>query len=212
MERSLAVRRASNPVKLTEVARRSTSDKPVAHWGIAEVKALVEAARAQGRGWKGNRDAVLIQVLFDGALRVSEALGLRPTDVIRTDGGYRLQVHGKAGYRPVPISPSMAALLQAHAYEHGLAKDALFFPINRHRVHQLVARAAVMAGLSKPAGVGQVHVLRHSGALERLRLSRNPASIQHFLGHSTPSMTMRYLKTLTVEEALELQESVDLGW
>ena len=95
--------------------------------------ALVEAAYARGRGREGVRDALLIMVLFDPALRVGEALGIRPIDVIRTEGGYRLQVDGKTGPRQAAISPSLVARLQSYAYETGLAKDAQFFPINRHR-------------------------------------------------------------------------------
>jgi len=87
---ALAVPGAGRPGKLTKVVRRIASDqasRPVQHWGMAEVLALVESARRRGRGGKGERDALLIQTIFDGVLRVSEALGLRPTNVIRTEGG-----------------------------------------------------------------------------------------------------------------------------
>jgi integrase len=129
------------------------------------VIALVDAARRRGRGGKGERDALLVQTIFDGALRVSEALGLRPNDVIRTEGGYRLQVDGKTGPRQVAVSPSLVARLQSLAYETGLHRDARFFPVNRHRVWQIVDAAADLAGLVKPPGVGTAHVLRHSGVL-----------------------------------------------
>ena len=98
--------------KLTKTARHAASAgnaRPVPHWGINEVLALVEAARQRGRGRKGDRDALLIQTIFDGALRVSEALGVRPLDILRTDGGYRLLVNGKTGPRQVAVSPSLVA-------------------------------------------------------------------------------------------------------
>ena len=109
------------------------------------MQALVEAAWTQGRGPKGERDALLIQVLFDAALRVSEALGLRPMDIIRTNGGYRLQVQGKTGYRQVAVSPSLAARIQSFAYETGLNREERFSPVNRHRVW-LLAEVAVERG------------------------------------------------------------------
>jgi len=131
---SLSVRPAGSVVKLTKVAQRAASSeagRPVQHWGVAEVMGLVDAARKRGRGQKGERDALLIQVLFDPALRASEALGVRPMDVIRTEGGYRLQVDGKTGPRQVAVSPSLVARLQSYAYETGMAKDAQFFPRSR---------------------------------------------------------------------------------
>ena len=214
-DKSIAVRVTAPPAKLNNSLRRVVSDqsgRPVPHWGVAEVVALVEAARARGRGKKGERDALLIQTIFDAALRVSEGLGLRPMDIIRTDGGYRLQVQGKTGYRQVATSPSLVARLQSFAYENGLAKDAQFFPVNRHRVWQIVDAAAARAGLVKPPGVGTVHILRHSGAIERMRASGNPRSVQDQLGHASPTMTMRYWRTLSQQEALRIQEAVDFHW
>ena len=212
---SLAVRPAAPAGKLTKAVRRIASDqasRPVQNWGMAEVLALVDAARQRGRGRKGERDGLLLRVTFDSALRVSEVLGLRPVDIIRTEGGYRLQVDGKTGPRQVAVSPSLVARLQSYAYVTGLHRDARFFPINRHRVWQIVDAAADLAGLVKPPGVGTVHVLRHSGAIERMRLSGNPRSVQDQLGHASPAMTMRYWRTLNREEALKIQEGVDFTW
>jgi integrase len=184
----------------------------VPHWGINEIIVLVDAARRLGRGSKKERDALLIQTIFDAALRVSEAIGLRPADIVKTNGGYRLRVVGKAGYREAAASPSLIARLQSYAYEQGLGRDQRFFPINRHRVWQIVDAAAVAGELLKPPRVGTVHILRHSGAIERMRLSGNPRSIQDQLGHASPAMTMRYWQTLNREEALKIQEMVDFTW
>ena len=129
---AIAVRLDHSPARLTKSAQRAASGaagRPVAHWGISEVLRLVDAARARGRGRKGERDALLIQTIFDSALRVSEALGVRPMDVARTPGGYRLQVVGKTGPRPVAVSPSLVAQLQSYAFEHDMGRaDTRSFP------------------------------------------------------------------------------------
>jgi integrase len=179
---------------------------------LAEIVTLVDAARANGRGVKGERDALLIQTLFDGALRVSEGLGLRPSDVIQGPGGYRLQVDGKTGPRQVACSTSLAAQLKSFAYDQGLNRASRFFPMNRHRAWQIVDRAADAAGLVKPPGVGIVHILRHSGAIERMRATGNPRSVQEQLGHASAAMTLRYFRTLSQQEALRIQEGVDFQW
>jgi len=202
------------PVKETRLAHRPAAgdSRPVPHWGVPQVRELAVGARRHGRGAKGDRDALLIATLFDAALRVSEALGLRPRDIIRTEGGYRLQVNGKTGPRPVAVSSSLITQLLAYAYAHGLTPEQYFFPLNRHRAWQIVDRAATSAGLVKPRGVGTVHILRHSGAIERMRVSANPRSVQDQLGHVTAAMTLRYFRTLAREESLQIQETVDLGW
>jgi len=214
-QQSIAIIPRPEQPKLNKIAQYKAWERtyiPVPHWGLLEVQALAQAAREQGRGSKGLRDALLVQVLFDGALRVSEALGLRPVDIVRSTSGYRLKVQGKTGYREVAVSPSLAAQLQSYAYEQHLGRKDRFFPITRARAWQLIEAAARRAGVGKPPGVGTVHILRHSGAIERMRLSGNPRSVQEQLGHTTFRATLRYLRTLTQEEALRVQEGVDFGW
>ena len=53
------------------------------------------------------------------------------------------------------------------------------------------------------------HSLRHSDAIERLRQRGNPKALQIHLGHSSPSITMRYLSTLTAEDALRIEQEVE---
>ena len=52
-------------------------------------------------------------------------------------------------------------------------------------------------------------MLRYSDAIEQLRQTDNPSALQIHLGHACPLMTMRYLSTLTAEEALRIQQLVD---
>jgi integrase len=212
---AIVVSPETRPAKLTQTrnhAMLAEANRPVPHWGLAEVQRLIAAAKERGKGYKGERDGLLIQSLFDGTLRVSEVLGVRPVDIIRTDNGYRLQVVGKRGYRQAAVSPSVVAHLQSYAYERGMDRTDRFFRFNKHRAWQIVDAAVELAGLTKPPGVGTVHVLRHSGAIERLRVSGNYRSIQEQLGHVTVVMTMRYFKTLTAQEALRIQEGVDFQW
>jgi len=68
------------------------------------------------------------------------------------------------------------------------------------------------AGVAKPGKVGSVHILRHSGALERLRETGNPRAVQDQLRHKSQLMTLRYLKTLSREESLAIQGRVDFRW
>ena len=72
------------------------------------------------------------------------------------------------------------------------------------------------AGIARPSKefdhVGGVHILRHSGAIERLRITGNPRATQSHLRHKSALMTMRYLKTLSADESLKIQQAVDFQW
>jgi integrase/recombinase XerD len=183
----------------------------IPHLTREDVLRLAEAAERVGRGHKGKRDKLLILVLYDACLRVSEALGLRPQDIVQGPRGFRLRVHGKGNrWGEAAVSPSMVAQLYAYIAARGIKPGERIFPITRKRAHQIAQRAFEEAGVIKPEGTGHCHILRHSGALERLRLTRNPRALQEQLRHRTVEMTLRYFKTLTREEALQVQENVDL--
>ena len=182
----------------------------VPHLDLDAVHGLMAAAAASRHG---ERDALLIALLFDGCLRVSEALGLRPVDLVRGEGGWSARIVGK-GRKPgqVALSPSLVANLQAYAYQLDLPRDARLFPVSRMRVHQVVSDAFQAAGIAKPDHVGAVHVLRHSGAIARLEQTGNPKALQDHLRHADARMTLRYLKTTSAKHSLEIQQAVDFQW
>ena len=76
----------------------------------------------------------------------------------------------------------------------------------------MIAETFRLAGIVKPDGVGTVHILRHSGALERLRQTKNPQSVQEQLRHSSMRMTLRYMRTLAHDEAMAVQSEVNYDW
>lgn len=200
--RSLAIRRA-----------QQGSDYSVPHLGLPEIQALAKTAEQAGKGRNAERDRLLIETLFDGCFRVSEALGIRPMDMLQSDIGWTVRIVGK-GRKPgeAAISSSLAARLQSYAYRQGVKPTQFFFPITPARAWQIVDRAFRATGIRKPDHVGTVHVLRHSGALARLAATGNPKALQDQLRHSDAKMTLRYMKTLSKMESLRIQQQVDFGW
>ncbi len=192
----------------------SLTDVP--HLGIDEIRGLMTAAY-QGR--HKERDKLLISFLFDSALRVGECLSVRTMDIKETGSGWavyavqeKLRPELKGTRTWVAISPSMAAALRAYAYDNNIPKDRPLFNINRSRVFQIITLAMNKAGIQKPAHVGSVHILRHSGAIERLRQNKNPKATQNQLRHKTIGMTLRYLQTLSSEESLKVNQAIDFQW
>jgi integrase len=183
------------------VKRKSLS--PVPYLRPEEVSALIEAARKLRYG---ERNVLLIKVLYQCGLRISEALSLTPSHLTRFEGIPCLKVKGKGGKeRLVHVPETLSSQLLAYAYQRGLKATDRFFNLNRKNAHKMLVKAAKLAGLTKRV---YPHLLRHSCAIERLRQTGNPKALQWHLGHSSMAMTMRYLATLTMEEALKIQAQV----
>jgi len=220
-ETALTVR-VDNPVlrnKSSQVSAIRRAEDGAADY-VPQVSAdqvkLIAAAASQNKRL-GERNGLLIKFLFDGCLRVSEALGVRPVDLQRTPDGWSVKVMGK-GNKPgvVAISVSTAAELQSYCYRARIGESENIFSVSRSQAFRIVTEAFDKAGIPRPTKerdhVGGVHILRHSGAIERLRLTGNPRATQNQLRHKSALMTMRYLKTLTADESLKIQQGVDFRW
>ncbi len=167
-----------------------------------EVKLM--ARSCQGRHQE--RDGLLILTMFQTGLRVSEALSITTRKIAIQNGHAVLHIIGK-GKKPrmVACPNALAHRLKSYAYDKKLGDDDPIFPISRKRAWQILKVAAEEAGVKKNV---YPHLLRHSDAIERLRQTGNPKALQIHLGHASPMMTMRYLSTLTAEDALRIQQEV----
>jgi integrase len=187
----------------------------VPHVSPGDIRLMVTVAGQQKR--HGERNALLIKFLYDGTLRCSEGIGVRPCDIARDSGGWAVSIIGK-GSKPgrVAISARLAAEIQSYCYRFKIAETDRIFPISRSQCFRIVCNAFVRAGVRRPTRVvdkvGAVHVLRHSGAIERLRQTGNPKALQDQLRHKSAQMTLRYLKTINADESLRIQQGVDFGW
>ena len=188
--------------KVSSIVRRK-SLSPVPYLRPDEVSALIEAAKKLRYG---ERNVLLIKVLYQCGLRISEALSLTPSHLTCFEGIPCLRVKGKGGKeRLVHVPENLYSQLLAYAYQKGLKPTDKFFNLNRKNAHKMLVKAAKLAGLNKRV---YPHLLRHSCAIERLRQTGNPKALQWHLGHNSMAMTMRYLATLTMEEALKIQAQV----
>ncbi len=162
------------------------------------------AAACDGRNQ--SRDELLILTLFQTGVRITEALSLTPRRIGTQEGGAVLYILGKGGKsRLVACPDSLAHRLKSFAFDRKLGLEDRIFKINRKRAWQIIREISERAGISKRV---YPHLFRHSGAIERLRQTGNPRALQLHLGHASPFMTMRYLSTLTAEEALRIQQKV----
>jgi integrase/recombinase XerD len=143
------------------------------------------------------RDRAILELLYGGALRVSEVIGVALTD-LKIEQGYVL-VRGKGDKeRIVPLGRAAVEALQAYlsgarAVLAGKRSSALVFiargarRLSRQRVWQMV-RAASQAGgrLASP------HMLRHSCATHMVENGADLRTVQTILGHADISTTQVY--------------------
>jgi integrase/recombinase XerD len=186
--------------------RQESSNKIVSYLSPDEIQRLAMEARKRRNG---ERDSLFILLLFQTGLRISEALSITLAKIGQFEGKPVLDIMGK-GKRPRLVScpENLAKKLMAYARRIKLNPQDRFFSFKRIRGWQIIKETAAKAGFEKRIFP---HLLRHSDAIERLRQTGNPKALQHHLGHSSISMVMRYLSTLTQEESLRIQQKVEFN-
>jgi integrase/recombinase XerD len=187
--------RADNPAAELELPRRRRTLPRTLSAGEAE--RLIEAA--PGTTPRSLRDRALVELLYGGGLRVSEAVGLDRTAV---DLEQRLvRCIGKGGKeRIVPLGrPAVEALRRylAHGRPHldrrhrpELLLNAQGGPLTRAGAFLILRKLAAAAGL-EPDRV-HPHLLRHSFATHLLEGGADLRSVQEMLGHADLGTTELY--------------------
>ena len=172
---------------------------PVSYLTEEDIRQLIEACKKE-------RDRLLITLLFQTGVRISEALALTPAAIRNFEGKPAMEIIGKGKkLRMVALPVNLKEKLESYAYRVKIEPRMRFFDINRSRAWQILNEAREAAGMEKRVFP---HLLRHSDAIIRLRKTGNPKALQYHLGHNTPAMTLRYLSTLTQEDALRVQQEV----
>jgi integrase/recombinase XerD len=162
-----------------------------------ETELLIRAAT--GTTPRAMRDAALVELLYGGGLRVSEAVGLERAAVDLEERLVRCIGKGNKE-RIVPIGRAAAEALRrylAHGrpYLDRRLRPELFLnarggPLTRAGAFLIVRRLAEKAGLD-PERV-HPHLLRHSFATHLLEGGADLRSVQEMLGHADLATTQIY--------------------
>jgi len=151
----------------------------------------------------GARDRLLLMLLLDTGLRLSEVVDLRIGDLL--PGGY-LRVRGKGSKeRVVPLGGIVEQRLRDYiarsrrpivrTVDHLLLRrDGR--PMTRAAIYNALERLRVRA---RVAGRCNPHTFRHTFAKFYLLNGGDLFSLQRILGHSTLDMVRRYVNLNTVE-------------
>ena len=158
----------------------------------AEIARLFEACAHPAR-------RMLLQTIYAGGLRVSEACALRVTDIDAAPDRLCIRVAcGKGGKgRYSLLSPTLLALLRAYArsakpgtWLFGSGRGTGSEPINIEMAQRAYQSARERAQITKSGGI---HTLRHCFATHLLEGGVDLFTIQKLLGHGHISTTAKYL-------------------
>jgi len=186
-----------------------TLPKPLAIAAAKRISDVDLRAGEEREPWIIARDAAVLGLLYGSGLRISEALSLKPKDLVAGDA---ITVIGKGNKtRMVPVLPQVAKLIADYVALCPLdlpADGALFVgarggPLSPRIVQQTMAILRGALGLPDTA---TPHALRHSFATHLLARGGDLRAIQELLGHASLSTTQIYT-AVDSERLLEVYAS-----
>lgn len=149
----------------------------------------------------GLRNGAMLCLMWRAGLRVQETLDLYPRD-LDEDGTLRVR-HGKGDkFRTLALDLYAQRWLEPWLERRkalGLnGRHPMFCTLEGKElqpgyVRQMIKRMGTRAGITKRV---HPHGLRHSYAASLTREGFNVVEVQQALGHSTPALTFRYLKSI----------------
>ncbi|MFA6591769.1 MAG: site-specific tyrosine recombinase [Bacteroidales bacterium] len=163
---------------------------------VEEVSSIMDSIKTDS--WSGMRDRAILEVLYGCGLRVSEAVGLKISDVYLKE--QFVNVIGKGDkQRLVPLGGMAAEAVRGYltvrpepvSKEYG---DVLFLnrsgkSLSRVSVFNLVKRQAMIAGIRKEISP---HTFRHSFATHLIENGADLRAVQDMLGHESILTTEIY--------------------
>jgi site-specific recombinase XerD len=177
-------------------------DKPLLGFlSREEIRAIIDAPDAAT--WPGRRDRVLLASLYNTGARVSEAAGIRVSDVV-LEGSPNVRIHGKGRKdRRVPLWPATASQIRRWLTQIDDSPGKPLFPtgsgasMTRSAITDRLRRALRAAREKCPSLKDRSispHTLRHTTAMHLLQSGVDITLIALWLGHESPSTTHIYVE------------------
>ena len=186
-------------VKQPKVLIHTFSDK--------EIKKMVNYY--DGNNFIDIRNKLIIMILFDTGIRISELINMRPDQI---QDNY-IVIYGKGRkVRVVPKNPTVSKWLMKYMsakdkyFELRDCQDFLFLSKNGKAltstaVDVLLKKAAYDVGVNPVVRVSP-HTLRHTFAHQQLKNGLDLYSLSRLLGHESVNITQRYLEAIRDTEIL----------
>lgn len=146
---------------------------------------------------KGRRDLVLLSLLYDAGLRLSEILEVKILD-LRLDENPIVTVLGKGRKnRSIPIMENTKKLLLQYINNNNFVNTSYLFSnakkekLNSRTIQKIIEKYVKLAKINKKISP---HSLRRSRAMHLLEAGVNIVYIRDFLGHESITTTELYAR------------------
>jgi integrase/recombinase XerD len=187
-----------NPV--ARVKKMREPKKLIQALSAAQIAALLE--QPDRHRFIGLRDYCFLLLLLDTGLRLSEALGLRISDLDLDQMSAKVLGKGNKERR-VALSPRLLAELKPYLRKREAALAVLGLPdaprVFPNDVGGRLCSKAMQQRLKRYGAAAEIrgvrvspHTLRHTYALSFVRSGGDPFTLQKILGHSSLETTRRY--------------------
>ena len=184
----LARRDSGNRItKSRALASRRLSKRLPYYLTPDEAHALIDATRTE-------RDRLLLRLLWEAGVRISEAITLRLEDV----GREGIRVLGKGAIeRVVFVQDGQVSSILFYAQERHMDRGDYLFPsrkgghITEQRADQIIKKAVKSVRLRRNV---HAHLFRHGYAINFLNCSGRLDALQEQLGHKDINTTRIYLR------------------
>ena len=194
---------------LTAKIRNAKGAKPIIRtFTEQELKSM--SAYYQGHDYLSIRNKVIMMLLIDTGIRLSELTGLT-TEQIKHD---YIIIKGKgAKERVVPKSPLLSKWLIKYQavrksyFAYRIIPDNLFLsknakPLTNTMIDRIVKDAGRACGASSDIRIS-AHTFRHTYAQFQLKAGLDIYSLSRLLGHENISITQTYLNGMRDQEVLK---------
>ena len=163
---------------------------------VDEIDAIMESVVL--KGWDSYRDRAILELLYSCGLRVSEAAGLKISNVYLEEGFVRVTgkgdkerlvpmgepaidaVRNYLDVRPEPAEAKFGDTLFLNRFGKGLSRISIF---------NMVRKQALLAGIDKEISP---HTFRHSFATHLIENGADLRTVQEMLGHESILTTEIY--------------------
>jgi site-specific recombinase XerD len=201
-----------------EILRIPTKRGPkgtLCHLEDNEVSAILDQPNRSTIG--GQRDHVLLAVLYNTGARIQEALDITPR-ALRLESPFHIRLFGKGRKERIcPLWPETVALLKALLRKQPRGEDESIFvnrygrPLGAAGVRFKLKHYVETAGKNTPSLVGKrisPHTFRHSTAVSLIEAGVDVTVIRDWLGHASLDTTNHYARA-NVETKRKALEKVD---
>lgn len=188
--------------KIKAIPFRKVERKEVCYLTKEEINSLLNACETESP--EGRRDYLMLLLLYNSGIRVSEMISIQGKDAHFTNNGKcHLRIMGKGRKeRVVPLWRTTTKCLSDFMYENGIQDDDYLLSGRnvkhltrsgvRYRIDCITKKAASTCQSLKNKTVTP-HVFRHSTAMSLLQSGIDISTIAIWLGHESIETTHKYM-------------------